>query len=94
MFRTLMLAGITASMSAMYVQADDSAHSAHNTALFNGWLKTYGDLAANAAKNLQPIWSLPHVKVAHFKDAYAASVERVQNIANQLGLTVPASITA
>ena len=78
----------------LHMLVSDSAHSAHNTALFNGWLKTYGDLAANAAKNLQPIWSLPHVKVAHFKDAYAAAVDRVQSIANQLGLKVPASITA
>src|SRR5258706_399066 len=68
-------------------------NSAHNTALFNGWLKTYGDLAVIAAKNLQPIWSLPHVKVAQFEGAYASAVERMQTIANQLGLQLPASIS-
>lgn len=78
----------------LHMLVSDSKHSAHNTALFNGWLTTYGDLAANAAKNLQPIWSLPRVKVAQFQDAYASAVDRVQSIANQLGLKVPASITA
>jgi len=78
----------------LHMLVSDSAHSAHNTALFNGWLKTYGDLAVKAAKNLQPIWSLPTVKVAQFADAYAAANERMRNIANQLGLALPASITA
>ena len=78
----------------MHMLVSDPAHSAHNTALFNGWLKTYGDLAVTAAKNLQPIWSLPHTKVAQFTDAYAASIDRMRNIASQLGLKLPASITA
>jgi propane 2-monooxygenase small subunit len=78
----------------LHMLVSDSAHSAHNTALFNGWLKTYGELAVKAAKNLQPIWSLPTVKVAQFADAYAAATERMRNIANQLGLTLPASVTA
>jgi propane 2-monooxygenase small subunit len=78
----------------LHMLVSDSKHSAHNTALFNGWLKSYGDKAAAAAKNLQPIWSLPHAKVVSFKDAYAAAVDRMQGIANQLGLKLPASITA
>jgi len=78
----------------LHMLVSDSAHSAHNTALFNGWLKTYGDLAVKAAKNLQPIWSLPTVKVAKFADAYGAATERMRNIANQLGLALPASVTA
>jgi propane 2-monooxygenase small subunit len=78
----------------LHLLASDGAHSAHNTALFNRWLKTYGDLAVTAAKNLQPIWSLPHTKVALFPDAYATAVDRITGIANQLGLKLPASITA
>ena len=78
----------------LHMLVSDSAHSAHNIGLFNSWLHSYGDLAVNAAKNLQPIWSLPHVKVAQFTNAYAASVDRMKNIANQLGLKLPASITA
>jgi len=77
----------------LHLLVSDGTHSAHNTALFNRWLKTYGDLAVTAAKNLQPIWSLPHTKVAQFQDAYATAVDRITGIANQLGLKLPASIT-
>ncbi|GAC1355511.1 MAG: aromatic/alkene monooxygenase hydroxylase subunit beta [Variovorax sp.] len=81
------------SIELMHMLVSDPAHSAHNVALFNGWLKTYGDLAVTAAKNLQPIWSLPHNKVANFEGAYASAVERIQTIATQLGLQLPASVS-
>ncbi len=77
----------------LHLLVSDSAHAADNTALFNRWLTTYGDLAVSAAKNLQPIWSLPHTKVAKFPDAFATAVDRMTGIANQLGLKLPASIT-
>ena len=78
----------------LHMLVSDPAHSAHNTVLFNGWMQRYGDLAVTAAKNLQPIWSLPHTKVANFSDAFANAVDRMQNICNQVGLKLPASITA
>lgn len=77
----------------LHMLASDAEHSAHNVALFNGWLTSYGDLAVHAAKNLQPIWSLPYTKVAQFEGAYASAVERMQTIASQLGLQLPASIS-
>ena len=77
----------------VHMLISDPAHSAHNTTLFNGWLEQYGDLAVNAAKNLQPIWSMPHNKVAQFSDAYANAIARIQNIATQVGLKLPKSIT-
>lgn len=73
----------------VHMLVSDPAHSAHNTVLFNSWLEKYGDLAVNAAKNLQPIWSLPHNKVAQFSDAYFNAVARIQNITTQVGLTLP-----
>ncbi|MDE1947603.1 MAG: toluene hydroxylase [Burkholderiales bacterium] len=81
------------SIELMHMLVSDPAHAAHNTGLFNGWLKHYGDLAALAARNLQPIWSLPKTKVAQFEDAYASAVERMQAITGQLGLALPASIS-
>ena len=78
----------------LHMLVSDPAHSAHNTVLFNGWMQSYGDLAVTAAKNLQPIWSLPHTKVVNFSDAFANAVDRMQNICNQVGLKLPASITA
>ena len=78
----------------VHMLVSDPAHAKHNTALFNTWLAKYGDLAVNAAKNLQPIWSMPHNKVAQFSEAYANAVARMQNIATQIGLKLPKSITA
>ena len=77
----------------VHMLVSDPAHAKHNTELFNSWLSKYGDLAVNAAKNLQPIWSMPHNKVVQFSDAYANAVARMQNIATQVGLKLPKSIT-
>ncbi|HUG24685.1 toluene hydroxylase, partial [Piscinibacter sp.] len=82
------------SIELMHMLVSDATHSAHNTGLLNTWLKKYGDRAVAAAKNLQPIWSLPHNKVTTFDDAYASAVDRMQNIANQVGLQLPASLVA
>ena len=76
----------------VHMLVSDPAHAKHNTELFNSWLSKYGDLAVNAAKNLQPIWSMPHNKVVQFSDAYANAVARMQNIATQVGLKLPKSI--
>lgn len=77
----------------VYMLVKDKEHGAHNIALFNGWFKKYADLAVHAGKNLQPIWSLPHTKVAQFPAAYADAVSRMKNIADQLGLELPASVS-
>jgi propane monooxygenase small subunit len=76
----------------MYMLTKDATHGAHNIALFNGWLQKYAELAVHAGKNLQPIWSLPHTKVAQFPAAYADAVSRMKNIAEQLGLELPTSV--
>ena len=78
----------------LHMLVSDGTHAAHNTALMNRWLKNYGDLAVTAARNLQPIWSLPHAKVAQFQEAYATAIDRITGISSQLGLKLPASITA
>ena len=77
----------------VHMLVSDPAHAKHNTELFNSWLEKYGDLAVNAAKNLQPIWSMPHNKVAQFSEAFANAVARMQNIATQVGLKLPKSVT-
>jgi propane monooxygenase small subunit len=78
----------------LYMLVKDPVHGEHNTGLFNAWLHTYGDLADAAARHLQPVWSMPTVKVAQFTEASAAAVARMRNIAAQLGLTLPASLSA
>jgi propane 2-monooxygenase small subunit len=77
----------------IHLLVNDKQHAAHNQKLFNGWLKTHGALAVDAAKNLQPIWSLPHAKVAQFESSYRTAVERLETITTQLGLQLPASVS-
>ena len=76
----------------LHMLVKDKEHGAHNIALFNSWLQTHGDMAVTAAKQLQPIWSLPTVKVAQFTEAYSAAIGRLRNIVSQLGLTMPTSM--
>lgn len=76
-----------------HLLATDAEHGAHNTALFNGWLQSYGELAVQAARHLQPVWSLPKTKVAVFENAFESAAERIRAIAGQLGLTLPASLS-
>jgi propane 2-monooxygenase small subunit len=76
----------------LHMLVSDKAHSAHNVALFNGWLATHAALAVDAAKHLQPIWSQPRNKVAQFDGAWAAAVDRIRNITTQLGLALPSTV--
>jgi propane monooxygenase small subunit len=77
-----------------HLLANDPEHGAHNKALFAGWLQAHGALALAAAKSLQPIWSQPRVKVVQFSDALANAVERTKTIAGQIGVEMPAGISA
>jgi len=77
-----------------HILGTDEVHGKHNIALFNKWLAKHADLALDAANHLQPIWSQPRVKVASFADALAHAKNRIKGIATELGLTVPASLSA
>lgn len=63
----------------------DQQHSAHNRTIINGWMHHHGALAMQAAHHMQPIWSLPRVKVAQFNDALDAAKNRVRAIAAEIG---------
>lgn len=77
-----------------HVLATDAEHAAHNKGVFNGWLAKHGALAREAANNLQPIWSQPRVKVANFADALATAKNRIKVITTEVGIQVPASLSA
>lgn len=78
----------------LHMLTQDREHGANNKQLFNGWLASHGALALAAARALQPLWSLPHVKVTQFGDALGSALERTQLIAKQLGLEVHGDIKA
>jgi len=50
--------------------------------------------AIAAAKSLQPIWSLPHVKTVQFNDALDSAIERARTIASQIGLAASPTLAA
>ncbi|GAB3625806.1 Methane monooxygenase component A beta chain [Pandoraea terrae] len=77
-----------------HILANDPEHGAHNRKLFARWLAQYGELALSAAKQLQPIWSLPHVKVAQFDGVLDSALERARHIASQIGVELPACLAA
>jgi len=77
------------SVELFHILATDKEHSAHNKALFNGWMKKHADLAAEAANGLQPLWSQPRVKVVSFADAQAQAKNRLEAICSEVGLAIP-----
>ena len=77
-----------------HILGTDAEHGAKNIALFNKWFTKHAELALDAANHLQPIWSQPRVKVASFADALAHAKNRIKGIAGELGLKVPAKLSA
>src|SRR3984893_7310310 len=77
-----------------HILAHEPEFAAHNQGVLNGGMSEHGALAFQAAKNLQPIWSQPRVKVASFADALAAAKNRIKTITTEVGIRAPASLTA
>jgi len=77
-----------------HMLANDPQHGEANRKLFGEWLERHGALASAAAKQLQPIWSIPHVKTAQFNDCLNSSIERAEMIAREIGVHFPSSIRA
>ena len=72
----------------------DVTHGAANRKLFSGWAEKHGALCLSAANHLQPIWSLPRVKVAQFSEALNHAKNRIRMIAAEVGFDLPKSLSA
>ena len=71
----------------IYLLANDEVHGAANRTLFQSWVMKHAKLADNAAKQLQPIWSMAHSKPVSFEEARAVSEERFRKILGELNLS-------
>ncbi len=71
-----------------FMLVNDAEHGAENRKLFDGWLGKHRALADKAAAGLQPIWSQPHSKPLSYDDARATSMERLEHIFGELGLSL------
>ncbi|WP_321964520.1 aromatic/alkene monooxygenase hydroxylase subunit beta [Paraburkholderia sp. J7] len=77
-----------------HMLTNDPQYGEANRKLFGEWLEKHGVLALAAAKQLQPIWSIPHVKTAQFNDCLNSAIERAEMIAREVGVHFPSSIRA
>ena len=82
------------SVELFHMLTNDPQHGEANRKLFGEWLEKHGMLALAAAKQLQPIWSIPHVKTAQFNDSLNSAIERAEMIAREIGVHFPSSIRA
>lgn len=71
----------------------DREFADHNKALFQGWLSKWVPQAIEAARTLQPIWSLPDAKPPRFEDSLDRVKNRFSGIVTDLGLTVPKELS-
>jgi propane 2-monooxygenase small subunit len=78
----------------LHILTHDPEHADHNRELFSTWLAKHVELGIAAAQTLQPIWSLPRVKVAQFEQAFENARERVRLIASQIKVAIPESLKA
>jgi propane monooxygenase small subunit len=54
-----------------------------------GWLDKWAPASAQAARELQPIWSQPGEKAITFADSWAAATEDFKTLIAEFGLTAP-----
>lgn len=69
---------------------NDRDYSLHNKVIIGTWIEKHAKLAHAAAAQLQPIWSLPRVKVTSFAESFELARNRFNNVLQQCGLPVPA----
>ena len=51
-----------------------------------------GEYSVSAARQLQPVWSQPKLKVLRFEDAYERARHRFASILSKLGLELPKEV--
>jgi propane monooxygenase small subunit len=75
-----------------HIFLNDSKHGKQNKKVAQEWLKKYVPMCVEAAKQLQPIWSQPRVKVTTFPESYSRAQQRFMTILNALDLTLPKGV--
>jgi len=68
---------------------NDPEHGAENKATLEEWLAAWTPVSVDAARRLQPIWSLPAEKAMRFEDAFERWNGRFHELHADLGLETP-----
>ena len=69
--------------------AEDEEHGEANKAVMQQWLATWTPASVEAARKLQPVWSLPAEKAMRFEDSYERSSQRFKELLSDIGLDTP-----
>lgn len=77
-----------------HLLAFDEQYGDQNRAHMQEWVERYAPLCVQAARLLQPIWSLPRVKMVRFDDAFQRAQQRMLANFQQLGLVMPKEVQA
>jgi propane monooxygenase small subunit len=67
----------------------DREFADHNKALMQGWLADWVPQCLDAARAMQPLWSLPDSKPPRFEDSLDRAKNRFAAIVADLGLEIP-----
>ncbi|GAC1385233.1 MAG: toluene hydroxylase [Herpetosiphon sp.] len=71
---------------------DDVDHGAENRQQLGEWLAKWTPYSVAAARQLQPLWSQPKLKVLRFEDAYERSKHRFISILKSINVEVPKEV--
>lgn len=70
---------------------DDAEHGTENRRLIGAWLAKWTPYSV-AARQLQPLWSQPRLKVVRFEDAYERAKHRFTSILEGLRIELPQEV--
>lgn len=71
---------------------DDPEFGAENRSTIANWLSHWTPYSVAAARQLQPIWSQPRLKVLRFEEAYERAKHRFETILSNLGVELPKEV--
>ena len=71
---------------------DDTEYGEENKHVIGEWLSHWVPYSVAAARQLQPIWSQPKLKVLRFEEAFERAKHRFESILSKLGLELPKEV--
>ncbi len=79
-------------MEQLRLLIEDTQFGEENKRVMGEWLAKWTPYSVSAARQLQPIWSQPKLKVLRFEDAYEKAKHRFASILSKLGLELPKEV--
>jgi len=83
---------LTYTVELLRLLAEDPEHGEDNKRLMGEWLAHWTPYSVAGARQLQPIWSQPRIKVLRFEEAYERAKNRFESILSRIGLHLPKEV--